>query len=123
MILATLLLLVSSAFLVITAFVFVFSARRVIESGAWCPWYVRVIARAWLVVGLVADVAFNWIWGTVIFREFPKEIVFTSRIKRLVKSDGWRGEKARQWAEFLNAVDPHHVKVTWDGITLTRSTD
>lgn len=102
--------LVASAFLVITGFVFVFAVRRVLDSGAWCPWYVKLIARVWLVVGIVADVAFNWLWGTVIFREFPQELVFTSRVQRHFGSSGWRGDKARQWAQFLNAVDPQHIK-------------
>lgn len=99
-----------SAFLVITGFVFVFAVRRVIDADVWCPWYVRMIARIWFVIGIVSDVAFNWIWGTVIFRDLPRELVFTSRVKRHVEDAGWRGEKARRWAQFLNAVDENHVK-------------
>jgi hypothetical protein len=105
----TLIAFVASAFLVITGFVFVFSVKRVLDSGVWCPWWIKLVARIWLVVGLFSDVAFNWLWGTIIFREFPQELVFTARVKRHALATGWRGERARRWAAFLNAVDPGHV--------------
>lgn len=38
-------------FLVITGFVFVFSVRRLLDTDAWRPWYIKAIAYAWLVVG------------------------------------------------------------------------
>ena len=35
-----------------------------------------------LVLGVVSDVLFNWIVGSIIFREFPREFLFTQRVKR-----------------------------------------
>ncbi len=105
-------LVVASAFLVITGFVFVFSVQKLLDADVWCPWYVQVVAIVWLALGLVADVAFNWLLGTLIFRELPHELVFTERVKRHYRrTDGdWRQRKAEQWAEFLNAVDAGHIK-------------
>lgn len=107
MIVAAIILL--SAFAVITAFVFVFSVQRLLQDDVWCPWYIKVIAYIWLAIGLPADVLFNWIWGTVIFREFPRELMFTARVKRHMSSSGENRWKAERWASMLNAVDPGHV--------------
>ncbi len=103
--------LVGSAFLVLTGFVFVFTVQRLIESDVWCPWYFKVVAIVWLLIGAIADIAFNWLWGTVIFRELPHELMFTSRVKRHYgRTDGnWRQRRAARWRELLNAVDPGHV--------------
>lgn len=106
--------IVLSAFCVITGFVFVFSVNRVLREGIWCPWYIKVVAYLWLVVGWVSDAVFNTFWGTLIFRELPqwqdKELMFSSRVKRHCKEgEGWRLERAALWASFLNAVDPGHV--------------
>ena len=63
-----------------------------------------------LVIGLVADVIFNALWGTVIFRELPKEWSFTDRLKR-----HWHGgdkvqmKRALPWVDRVNAIDPGHV--------------
>lgn len=105
-------LVAASGFLVITAFVFVFSVERLLKSDAWCPWYVQVVALVWLVLGLIADIAFNWTLGTLIFRELPHELVFTERVRRhFRRTDGnWRQRKAAHWAEFLNAIDAGHIQ-------------
>ena len=105
----TLLVLAAIPFLVVTGFVFVFSVQRLLETGAWCPWYIRAIAYVWLVIGGIADVLFNAVWGSWIFRERPHEWTMTARVKRHVRGSGWRKAKALQWAEMLNAVDPGHV--------------
>lgn len=112
--LALIIAVVAVAFVVITAFVFVSTAKRVIEAGVWCPWYVRLIAYLWLIVGIVADVLFNAFWGTLIFREFPRELLFTSRVKRHCRESASvserRYKKACAWRDFLNAVDPGHIR-------------
>lgn len=38
------------------------------------------------VVGVLADVIFNAFWGSLIFREWPREVMFTKRVKRWSKS-------------------------------------
>ena len=109
---AFLLLLIGSAFVVITAFVFTFSLKRLVEPGVWCPWYVHVIAIVWLVLGVAADCVFNLLLGSLIFRELPHELLFTDRVQRhYARTDGnWRQAKADQWRQFLNAIDPDHVE-------------
>lgn len=108
---ALLIALVGSAFFVITAFVFTFSLKRLIAPGTWCPWYIQPIAVVWILIGVVADFVFNLLWGSVIFRELPHELLFTDRVQRhYARTDGnWRHAKASQWREFLNSIDPDHV--------------
>jgi len=107
----TVLAIAGATFLVYTAFMVVASARRAIGAGVWMPRGVRLVAYCWLVVGVAADVTFNLAVGTLAFRELPHEFLFTSRVKRHVReSSGWRQEKARSWMEFLNAVDPGHIR-------------
>lgn len=67
----------------------------------------RRIAVPLLAVGLVVDVLFNLIWGTVLFLDVPRELLFTSRVSRLNDGDGWRGRMAR-WVccELLDPFDP-----------------
>ncbi len=62
----------------------------------------------WTPVGLLSDVVFNLTWGTVIFREFPREWMFSDRVRRrmkLVPAD----RKAMYWSDILNAIDPGHI--------------
>ena len=59
-------------------------------------------------IGAAADVAFNISYGTVRFLEFPKELMFTARVNRLLWNDGWRGELALEWCQLLDRVDPAH---------------
>lgn len=107
---AATLVVVLSAFFVITGFVFVFSFKRLLDLGITAFWYIRVVAYVWLVVGGIADVLFNWIWGSIIYREFPKEWTFTARTRRhFYRVSGWRKAKAERWAVLLNAVDPNHI--------------
>jgi len=73
-------------------------------------WRLKVPVYLWLVIGLTADVLFNWTWGTVICREFPREFLFTDRMKR-----HWRGndeemkDRIKNWVRVLNLIDPGHV--------------
>lgn len=98
-------------FCVVTAFVFCFTVQRLLDTAPWCPWWIKGIAVVWYPIGFVADAVFNWTWGSVIFRERPRFMVFTNRIQHHVDhSSGWRHEKALQWASMLNAIDPGHIK-------------
>ena len=73
-------------------------------------WKVKTPIYLALFFGVLADVAFNSIWGTIIFRELPREWLFTYRLKR-----HWHGtdtvqkERARPWVTAVNTVDPGHV--------------
>lgn len=60
-----------------------------------------------LIFGYLLDVAFNWVFGTVMFLEPPREGVLTRRLKRHYKKDNWQGKLAR-WlcSNLLDAFDP-----------------
>ena len=73
-------------------------------------WVVKVPLYMWLLIGVLADIIFNVILGTIIFRELPHETLFTDRVKR-----HWYGDNKKQkdrafiWQWRLNKIDPGHV--------------
>ena len=73
-------------------------------------WIIKVPLYLMLLVGVLADIVFNVTWGTVIFREWPHEFLFTDRLKR-----HWYGNSKKQqdrafpWQRRLNLIDPGHV--------------
>lgn len=98
-----------STFVVETAFMQVMSAKRALALGIELPLDMKCVSYFWLVVGVPADMVFNWLRGSWIFREWPRwgEWMFTARVQRHVdESEGWRLERALRWARILNAIDP-----------------
>ena len=90
------------------AFVLVMHAKIIYERGG--------LSRYWLVqlapvaaAGLMLDLAFNLVIGTGLFLELPRELMFTSRVKRHVRDAGWRGRLAKFFARQLNQIDIGHV--------------
>ena len=77
--------------------------RRYVDDFGYV---IGTLTIASLLVGVVADVIFNWLIGTLIFREFPREFLFTTRVKRHAK-DGT--ELGALWATRLNRIMPGHV--------------
>lgn len=67
-------------------------------------WIIKVPLYSWLFIGVICDVIFNATWGTFIFREMPREWLFTQRLKRH-KAD----KRAANWVRWLNLIDPGHV--------------
>jgi len=64
-----------------------------------------------LFVGLIVDVAFNWIIGTIVFLEVPKETLFTGRCERWLYDRTWRGAVARWFcSQLLNPFDKDHCQ-------------
>ena len=73
-------------------------------------WRLKVPVYLWLIIGLTADALFNWTWGTVICREFPREFLFTFRLKRIwYGNDEKAKERVKNWVRVLNLIDPGHV--------------
>lgn len=71
----------------------------------------KVLGYPMLYIGLVLDFLFNITWGSLLFLELPKELLFSGRVTRLVATDKeWRGRLAL-WArqQLLDNVDPHGV--------------
>lgn len=60
-------------------------------------------AHAYLLLsaGLVLDVVLNAVVGSVLFLEPPRELLLTSRLKRLKRGDGWRAKLADWVCEHL----------------------
>ena len=95
---------------VIWAFVATMHAKALNESGTLTLfWKVHILPLA--LIGVVLDFAFNMTFGTIMFREVPHELLFTSRVKRHFReSNGRRLRLAGFWRTQLNLMDPGHVK-------------
>jgi hypothetical protein len=106
----SLVVVAASTFIVESAFLGLGSARRAQAAGVLSG-EVKLVAYLLVLIGLPADVTFNLVRGTLMFRELPRELLFSSRVKRHVReSTGWRHDKALQWMAFLNVVDPGHIR-------------
>lgn len=72
--------------------------------------YWKVMLFPLAVTGLLLDVAFNATFGSLMYREFPRELLFTARCKRHFHGeDGSRRRMAAWWARQLNQFDPGHI--------------
>lgn len=66
----------------------------------------KVLGYPWLAVALVLDVLFNFIVGSILFVEPPKEFLFTTRVSRWNDKKGRRGDIARWFcSELLDPFD------------------
>jgi hypothetical protein len=89
------------------AFVAVMHAKAAKERGVLSRYW-RVILLPLAVIGLVLDAVFNLTFGTLMYRELPRELLFTSRCKRHKRGDGWRKNLAEWFCRNLNVFDPGH---------------
>jgi hypothetical protein len=90
------------------AFAAVMHARAVMKREALTLfWRVNLLPLA--VIGFALDVAFNLTFGTLMYRELPRELLFTTRTKRHFAGTGSRKRMADFWARQLNLLDPGHV--------------
>lgn len=86
------------------------TVQRIKEHKDEIGLFMKIPVYVWLVIGLTADFGFNATWGTVIFREIPREMTFTARLQR-----HWRGtngkqmRRAEKWVKYVNLIDPGHV--------------
>jgi hypothetical protein len=84
-------------------------AKQMVEKGEIDQLLLWVYSPLVMTVILV-DVFFNLTWGTIIYRELPREFLFTTRTKRHIGDSAGRNYlAARRWAFRLNAIDPGHV--------------
>ncbi len=73
--------------------------------------YKKALGTAWyggypfFIIGLAMDTLFNWTFGTLYYREFPQEFLFTARSARHIRSNDLT---QRERAEFIckNLLDP-----------------
>jgi hypothetical protein len=104
---------VSAWVALVLAFTAVMRAKTVIDEGHEFHWVFMIPYRIGFAIGVVLDVAWNFIVGTIAFREWPKipdEWLFTSRCKRHKKKgpENWRGARALWWCEQLEAIHAGH---------------
>jgi hypothetical protein len=100
----TLALLAGLWFGVHWAFVAIMNAKAARERLSL---YWKVMLYPLAAIGLVLDVAFNAVFGSLMFLELPRELLFTSRCQR----HAHKGSRlALWWAKQLNAFDPGHIK-------------
>lgn len=91
------------------SYVVVVHAKAVLErQGLSLYWKVHILPLA--VLGLLLDFAFNVVFGTVMFRELPHELLFSSRVQRHCRNEGRRLRLALFWKRQLNTFDPDHIK-------------
>jgi hypothetical protein len=90
------------------AFVAVMHANAERKRGELSTyWLVTLLPLA--VVGVLLDVAFNLTFGTVMYLELPRELLFTARCQRHFRGQGRRQRLAAWWAKQLNQFDADHV--------------
>lgn len=89
------------------SYVALMAAKRATLTPYW-----KVMLYPLAVPALLADVAFNFLFGTIIFAELPKELMFSSRVQRHADGDpaDWQHPIALWWAKQLNVFDDH-IKV------------
>lgn len=99
-----------STWVAVTGWFFAYGkAVELHDKGVSFPWHIKAAIYIYLATGLVFDVLWNWLIGSFIFLEIPRELLFTSRVKRHVRGVGWRQHKAQKWARIMNKIDPGHV--------------
>lgn len=71
---------------------------------------VRWIAYSILLVGLILDTLLNWIFLSVTYMEFPRELLCTARVVRhKYHSEGWRHAQSLWWCRnWLSPFDLRH---------------
>ena len=93
------------------------------RDGRWdeVPRLFRYSLIAGLLPGLVLDALFNVTYGSIAFKEWPKEYLFSERVERWydVYKEAYerhhprpdrRAKLAAWWAGVLNNIDPGHIK-------------
>ena len=82
------------------------TVQRLKEHRDQLGWISKVPVYFALFFGILADVIFNATWGTVVFREWPKEWTFSERLQRHVNNP-----RAAKWIFRVNLIDPGHIKL------------
>ena len=69
----------------------------------------KLVAYPFVFLGYILDIVYNIVVGTITFRDFPKELLFTSRLIRYKEQGkGWRYDKAALFGAELNKYDEGH---------------
>lgn len=72
-------------------------------------WYEKLWGYPFVYAGVFIDIFYNVVIATVKYRDLPKELLFTSRLKRYkAGEDGWRKVAAEYICSILNKYDEGH---------------
>ena len=72
-----------------------------------------------LIPGVILDFLFNITYGTLHYRQIPRDWLFSGTTARILREDDqqkrWgnpttRYKRALRWQRILNAIDPGHIK-------------
>ena len=75
-----------AAWILWVGFVAIMHIRRVKQKYGLTK-SIKVVGAPLLVFGYILDVGFNWIAGTAMFVDIPREKTFSNRLERYVKED------------------------------------
>ena len=91
-------------------FVAVMKGKELKKKKLKLSWFFAIPVYLCAVIGWPIDVVvYNWVIGTWVFKEFPRELTFTSRINRHLEGGHYRRKrKAEWWAEHGNRWAPGH---------------
>lgn len=95
-------------FLLGWSFVAIMGAKQAEKSGTLTTfWKVNLLPLVF--IGIVLDCAFNLTFATLLYRELPRELLFTARCKRHKNGKNVRRKRiADWWCANLNVFDPGH---------------
>lgn len=66
-----------------------------------------VLGAPFIAIGWLMDLFTNLIFGTILFLEFPRELMLSSRMKRLNNGAGWRSKISNAICKnLLDIFDP-----------------
>lgn len=65
------------------------------------PLPLKVIAIVFAAFFLVVDAAYNIVFGTLIFTQWPRQFLFTTRLKYNLTQSGWRKKLAKVFCKYL----------------------
>jgi hypothetical protein len=103
---AALLLAILSVYGLWVFYMAVMNLKRAKDAGTLRPW-ARRFGGPVLLVGVLLDLIVNWLVFTIILLELPRETLVTARLKRHLKSQGWRRNVAYWFcSELLDTFDP-----------------
>ncbi len=90
--------------------------RELLEEGGWdaFPWWIQWAIRIFLALFMQFDVYFNFLIGSVVFRDRPRKVLFTARVQHFVDRGGrattHEQHEAAAWTRRLNLIHPKHIK-------------
>lgn len=89
----------------------IMALKRVQSDGKLNRWMV-LLGGPWLIIGYILDFLLNVFWGSAIFKEFPKELTFSSRLWRWSNQtdDLPRQRRALRYRQnLLDPIDPDGI--------------